>query len=131
MSEATELTLNEGTMRLRLLGDEGGVLRVQCEGAIDLPGFRSADDPLARLLGPEVYRRSVLLDMEKTTYLDTTAVGWLLSSHKRFRQAGGRLVLYGMAPNVASVLRLLQLDRVLDVADDLPAARAALGGEES
>jgi anti-anti-sigma factor len=117
---------NEGTVRLRLLGEEGGVLLARCEGAIDLAGFRSDDNPLARVLGPDVFSRKVLLDMGQATYLDTTAVSWLISSHKRFRRAGGRLVLHSLAAPVASVLGLLQLDRILDIAPDLPAARAAV-----
>jgi anti-sigma B factor antagonist len=126
MSNSEPPGLSEGTMRLELAGVSDGVLLVRCEGAVDLPGYRSADDPLARLLGPDVYSSQVLLDMEKATYLDTTAVGWLVGCHKRFREAGGRLVLFALPPQVLAVVRLLQLDRVLDLADDLPAARAAL-----
>ena len=47
-----------------------------------------------------------------------------MTSHKRFRTDGGRLVLHSVPPMVAQVLRLLNLHTVLSIQPDQAAARA-------
>ena len=75
------------------------------------------EDPLIALLGPGGYSKIVHMDLSEADYLDSSGVGWLLSCHKRMKQAGGRLTLERPHPMVANVLRVLKLERVFDMAD--------------
>src|SRR5690606_7431089 len=77
----------DGWMHLRLIADEGYLVRVACEGEIRYEGH----DPLGDLLGPEGFTRTVLLDLEGTTYLESSGISWLLIAQKHFVEAGGRL----------------------------------------
>ena len=124
MSATTPPTYREMDLELSLLADEPDAVRVGCAGEICLPGFQPGDNPLARFLGPGVWSRTVLLDLEKATFLDTSGVGWLIDCHQRFQEAGGTLVLYSVPPRVRYVLQLLQLEHVLPTAADLAAARS-------
>jgi anti-anti-sigma factor len=130
MNSATLPTLREWNLELSVQADEPDFLQVQCAGNVSLPDFRPANDPLAKLLGPQVYSRRVLLDMEKADYLDTSGVSWLISCHEHCHQAGGTLVLYAIPLRVRYVLQLLRMEHLLRTAADLAAARtiASKGG---
>jgi anti-anti-sigma factor len=77
-----------------------------------------AADPLAALLQPADYARTVCLDLGRVDFIDSSGVGWLLHSHRRFREAGGQLRLGRVPPRVGEVLRLCGLDNVLDIGAD-------------
>ena len=124
MNSATLPTLREWNLELSVQADEPDFLQVQCAGNVSLPDFRPANDPLAKLLGPQVYSRRVLLDMEKADYLDTSGVSWLISCREQCHQAGGVLVLYAVPLRVLYILQLLRMEHLLHTAADLAAARA-------
>ena len=67
-----------------------------------------------------------LLSMADVPFLDTRRIGWLLSAHKRFREAGGRLVLHSVRLRARETLEFLRLDRVLDIAKDEAATLESL-----
>jgi hypothetical protein len=131
MLTSEPVTIREGTVCLTLRGENAGVVHVSCEGAVVLPDYRPEDDPLARLLGPGVYGRKVLLGMERVSFLDTSGVSWLVSSHERFLKAGGTLLFHSVPPQARLVLQLLHLDQVLRSAPDGAAGQARLEGKGS
>jgi anti-anti-sigma factor len=96
-------------MQLTWLSDDGEVIRLRCEGKITLTDFRAGQDPLQALLGMGCFARKVLISLEQTEYIDSSGVGWLVVHHKRFLQAGGRLVLHSIPPRVNQVFQLLRL----------------------
>ncbi len=122
-------------MKLNLVSiEKGGIIRVGAEGKI------TADDlllhgvnPLQSLMGSTWASNKVLLDFERVHYIDSSAVGWLISSHKEFKSAGGAMVVHSIQPTVKQILDLLKIGRVVPMADDEAAARALIGvaGPES
>jgi hypothetical protein len=111
-------------MQLKVLSIAGDPLRLTATGRVGLEanGQRISDDPFVALLGPDVYRRKLLLCLEEAESCDSLGVAWLLSCHKRFREGGGMLVLYSVPPLIASTLRVMHLDRLLHLATDEAAA---------
>ena len=107
---------------------DGEFISVITEGKITQNDFSPGIDPLAELVGPEIYQRNVLLNLGESDYIDSSGVGWLLNSHKRFREAGGALVLHSLSPMVSQVLRVLKMEQVLQVAPDVTSARALACG---
>lgn len=116
-------------MELTLQPAGGRILRVQCAGEICLHDMRPGINPLAEVLGPNGFAHQVLLNLEKCTFIDSSGVSWLISSHKSFAADGGALVIHSIPPSVLQVLRLLRMELVLRLAEDEPAARAALPAE--
>jgi anti-anti-sigma factor len=110
-------------MKLSLVPSGDGLFKVACSGELTMLDVKDAD-PLEALLGADGFGRMVLMDLERTTFLDTAAVGWLIGLHKKFRQAGGRLILHSVPPLIDQMFRLLKLPAVLRVAGDEAAARA-------
>jgi anti-anti-sigma factor len=114
-------------MKLSFVSGGDGVRRLACSGDVTMLDVHGAD-PLEALLGPDGFGRTVVLDMGQTTYIDSAAVGWLFGLHRKFNQAGGRLILHSIPPLVDQVFQLLKLPTVLHVASDEAAARALAKG---
>ena len=77
------------------------------------------------------YRSRVLMNLEKAEYIDSSGIGWLLTHHKHFLQAGGKLVLHSVPPRINDVFQLLRMSAVLHIAPDEAAARALATGEKA
>jgi anti-anti-sigma factor len=59
--------------------------------------------------------RQITLDLDNIQYLTSTVLGHLLVLHKRLAMGGGHLRLENVKPAVRDVLRVTQLDQVLDI----------------
>ena len=105
-------------MQLSLQSDDSGIVQVQVTGKVTQKHINPFSEPLSDLLGPDVYSRKVLLDMRGVDFLDSSGIGWLLVCHKRFREAGGKLVLHSPSPLARNVLKVLNMQLVFKVADD-------------
>lgn len=70
-------------------------------------------------------RRRVVVDLSATEFMDSSGLGALIAGLKTARQAGGDLRIASVTPQVAMVLQLTNLDRVLR---SYPSVEAALGG---
>ena len=86
-------------------------------------------DPFRAILGPNAYQKTVLLDMQESNYLDSMCIGWLLASHKRFREQGGKLVIHSLQPVASNVISLLRLNGILQIAADTSQALQLVKGE--
>jgi anti-anti-sigma factor len=112
-------------MKLRLRSEEAtGLCEIQADGAI-----RTVEAPrdlrdIEEMLGPQCYRRKILLDLQYAPHIDSSGACWLIHFHKRSQTAGGMLILYSVPPGVMSVLRLLGIHQYLNLAADQRAARA-------
>ena len=115
-------------MRLTKLDDEAGLIRLSCEGNITHKAIMADVDPIRLAIGEGGLGANVLLSLEKTNFIDSSGISWLLVTHKSFKDAGGRLVLHSVPPMVDQVLRLMKLSLVLNIAADEAAARAMVSG---
>jgi anti-sigma B factor antagonist len=116
-------------MNLELLGLEGNIARLVCEGEITPnigPGSRN---PLEQVLGPGCYGYKVLIDLDRASYINSSGVGWLVGCHKNFERAGGKMVLHSVPPSVDHVLQLLKMHRFFTLAPDEQAATKIVMGD--
>jgi anti-sigma B factor antagonist len=115
-------------MKLSLCSEDPLLCRLQTEGDIRLSDQPRDAKIIESLLGTECYARKILLDLQRTPYIDSSGVAWLLNFHKHCREAGGVLVLHSVPPAVMAILKLLHVDRHLNLVEDEQAARVmALG----
>ncbi|MHC5544456.1 STAS domain-containing protein [Singulisphaera rosea] len=115
-------------MPLSLIQDSGGIFSIRHEGEIRLGVFRTDVDPLDALLGQDCRSHVILLDLSRTTYIDSSGVAWLLKQHKRCNEAKGSLILHSVPPSVVSIFKLLHLEKFLKIADDEMSARELAKG---
>ena len=117
-------------MKLNLISEEAGVSRLQTEGEIRLSEQPMDPQLLGSLLGPDCYQKKILLDMSRTPYIDSSGVSWLVNFHKKCHGAKGILVVHSVPPSIMSILKLLHIDRYLNIVEDESAAQTmALGGK--
>lgn len=112
-------------MRLILVSDENSmvlneneVVRIAVDGQITQDAFDASREPIRVLLGPLIFSRTVLLNLEKATYISSSGVSWLLLCHKNFVQAKGKFILHSVPPVVSQVLDMLRLNMILVTARD-------------
>lgn len=99
--------------------EDDGVAAVACEGELNGLGMNNGDvADLEPQLGDDWAQRRVALDMSGASYMDSAAVGWLLSLHKAFQQAGGQMVVCGIQPEVRRVIELMRIDKVVPIVAD-------------
>lgn len=88
--------------------------------------FRNASlmDPAElERIGQELYRlvdaedkRKIVLDMEKVQYLSSQAIGIVLTLYKKLGALkNSKLVLCGVGPRLAELLKITRLDRMLTI----------------
>jgi anti-sigma B factor antagonist len=77
--------------------------------------------------------RLIVVDLTHVTFIDSMALGVLLSATNRLRPAGGQIRLVVPNPNIRRVFEISQLDRVLTIDatrdEALRSARPGLSGE--
>ncbi|MFN3167976.1 MAG: STAS domain-containing protein [Phycisphaeraceae bacterium] len=109
--------------------DDDGVATLACAGEMNALEMTTQGKGLKGVLGDDWASRNVALDLSEASYMDSAAIGWLLSLHKAFSDAGGRLILFGTHPNVRRVIEMMRIDKVLDLAEDREHALKRLRGE--
>lgn len=97
-----------------------GVAVVVPQGRLNMVAARQMKDLLALLLAEGTAR--IVVDLEQTTFLDSSGLGALIGGLKGARQAGGDLRIARPSPEVLTVFQLTNMDKVLRPRDDVESA---------
>jgi N-acetylglucosaminyldiphosphoundecaprenol N-acetyl-beta-D-mannosaminyltransferase len=84
------------------------------------PFLAQADEALA-------HSPHIVIDLARTTFVDSSGYGALVTVAKRARAAGGELRLATVQPQVMQVLRVLRLEQFFETYADTAAALLAVG----
>lgn len=74
--------------------------------------------------------KKLIIDLSKVTYLNSTAIGVLVSAHTTFSKNKGHVKLTGINKNINNIFVITKLTLVFDVADTREAAVEGFGGAE-
>jgi anti-sigma B factor antagonist len=66
----------------------------------------------------ETDRKSILLNLDKVTYMDSAGIGELVACFKRASEAGARLKLLNPSGRVSDLLSLTKLQQVFEIFSD-------------
>ena len=111
-------------MRVKLVEKTDAVVKFEVDGKLTFEDFRGDNNPLDDLAGDSWASRRVLINLSKITFMDSTAVGWLLNCNKRCKDGKGKLILHSTPPFVAQVFNMLRMGKTLALVADEPAALA-------
>jgi anti-anti-sigma factor len=112
------------------LNGQGDVVKLLAQGQI-VQCSKSLSDLMEEVLGPTGFAGPVLLSLADATFLDSAGVGWLLKCNKRFRDAGGSLVIHSIPPVVLDIMNVMRLSQVLKLCEDEESALATIQGVKS
>ena len=116
-------------MKLSIQSHENGVIKLHVAGNVSQRAVMLDSEPLAALLGQDAFRETILLDMSEVAALDSSGVNWLLICQKRMREADGRLVLHSLSPIAKNVIKVLNLQTVFTMANDVADAQSLVDGD--
>jgi anti-anti-sigma factor len=114
-------------MKLSIQTQENGVDRLRIEGRVSQRDVAAQTEPFVHLLGDDVFHKTILLDMSEVAVLDSSGVNWLLICQKKMGESGGRLVLHSLSPIAMNVIKVLNLQTVFTMADDIVDALSIVG----
>ena len=90
--------------------------RVDLSGEVDI--FTSPEFREYLLLLTDKAESDMTINCARLEYLDSTALGSLVSVLKRVRSYSGRMALAGLKPNIAKLFKVTSLDKVFDIEGD-------------
>jgi len=94
----------------------GDVLVVKMAGRLDSSTAQAAEDSFTSLLGkPSPY---LALDMSQLDYISSAGLRVLLVVAKKLQQAKGKMVLFGLVPNVREVFSISGFDKIFMIETD-------------
>lgn len=115
-------------IELQITSDENDLVKVRIEGRMSHRFNANDEEPLHAAFGWDTYSRRVMLDLSEVSAIDTSGLSWLMLINKRLDYFGGKLVLHSLSPVVRSLIRVLNLQAVLIIAEDEATAEATLAG---
>jgi anti-anti-sigma factor len=113
-------------MKLSLVSiEKAGYVRLAAEGDITSRDFLDSGgkNPLETILGANWASNNLMVSLEHTAFIDSSAIGWLIDAQRKSKAAGGKLVLHSAPPRVRDVFELLKMRVVLNLKDDETSAR--------
>jgi anti-anti-sigma factor len=115
-------------MVLKLVSiEQQGIVHIAAEGNLTSANIDTAGpNPLETLLGGNWKSNRMLLDLSKTAYLDSCAVGWIIGTNRTIREGGGKLIIHSLQPPVRQLMDVLKVGRAVAIADGQASAREAL-----
>ena len=100
--------------------EQGSALVLRLDGRLNMvaaPRLKAAIDDAVGAGRPRI-----VVDLSSVSFMDSSGLGALVAGLKKARQASGDLRITGVNQQVATVLRLTNLDRVLRAHDSVEAA---------
>jgi anti-sigma B factor antagonist len=90
-----------------------GLYVISLGGEIDLYTAPEFKQQLIEAL--QAGARMIVVDLTKTTFIDSTTLGVLVGAVKRLRESGGELSLVCRDQNITKVFEITGLDRVFSI----------------
>jgi anti-sigma B factor antagonist len=90
-----------------------GVAVVALAGEIDLYTCPEFKQELLRVIADGA--TLVVVDLTKTTFIDSTALGVIIGGVERLKQRDGRLVVVCADPNIVKIFEVTGLNRIFSV----------------
>ncbi|MDX9790824.1 MAG: STAS domain-containing protein [Candidatus Kapaibacterium sp.] len=68
-------------------------------------------------------QNNLIINLENVTYLNSTALGVLISSHANFSKRNGKIILCNVSKSIENIFVITKLTLVFTIADNLEDAK--------
>lgn len=102
----------------------GDITVFRLDGGLGLDNYREFSRRMDALISPE--KKKVIIDLNQLTYLSSWGIGILVSVAGKIRKLGGVAKFANLHSEIAGVLHVMRLDKVLDLYPSLDDAVASL-----
>lgn len=93
------------------INEKDDIISVKFEGDIDMMGIKDLKDSLYKLSDDN--SKNIEIDLSSATYLDSSAIGMLLSLNKKQKSKGNEIRLINVPENIKKILELSSLNSIL------------------
>lgn len=112
--------------------EKDGSIQVATTGDLTVIDLHPLEkNPLELLLGSKWAEARVMMNFSATHFIDSAAIGWLISSQREFRAKGGVLAIHSVEQRVRRMLEILRVEQVVTLVADEAAARDVLAAAVS
>jgi anti-anti-sigma factor len=101
----------------------GNVMVVTLVGRLDSSTAQAAEERFRQVLAGGALQLAI--DMTKLVYISSAGLRILLVIAKRLQQIKGRVVLFGLVPNVREIFSISGFDKIFAIAADANSALSA------
>jgi len=93
---------------------------------LDEVSIAKIGNDLGKLITPDG-KPKIVVNFENVTNMSSSALGMLITLHKRVREAGGQLRLSNIQPTISEVFKITRLDEIFQICRDQNEAIASIG----
>ena len=111
-------------IKVNVRESEGDAYVVDLIGEIDVYTSPKVRDAITELIDCEHY--SIVINLERVSYLDSTGLGVLIGGLKRVREHGGSVNLVCTTPQIKRLFNITGLVKIFGIFDDEQSAVKAL-----
>jgi anti-sigma B factor antagonist len=116
--------MNSGFIQTKVIDDD--VLVIMLNGNLDAITIEVFEAEIQKHVSQGTSK--IIVDCQKLGFMTSTGIGSLVVLQARLRKRGGAVKLSAVSGVAAEVMKLVQLDRVIDGYSDVEAARQAFRG---
>ena len=102
-------------MKFHIVEGDDERVHVKSVGPIAPDAPELLAEKLVDLVGPDMYRRRMRLNLEDSEFITSAGIGGLLHCHKRFAEHGGELSLASPSRAVRQTFDLMRLGTVFRI----------------
>lgn len=99
-------------------------LKISLVGELDANGAINLDNIIKKAIADSYY--NIIIDCQQLTYISSAGLGVFISHIEDLKEKQGKFVFCNMNSNVMNVFKLLGLQNVMSIADDVAEAKKAL-----
>lgn len=97
-----------------------GYIVLSLIGDLDMWTLPKAKEQVQELIDEKKVK--VVLDLERTNYIDSSGLGFFIGTLKKLRDAGGELILINLNAYIYGIFQLIQLQHIIKTFDSLEEA---------
>jgi len=97
-----------------------GFIVLSLIGDLDMWTLPVAKDQIQKLIDEKKVK--VVLDLERTNYIDSSGLGFFIGTLKKLRDSGGDLILINLNAYIYGIFQLIQLQHIIKTFDSLEEA---------
>ena len=110
--------MDEERVAVEILDEDGIIVAVpQTSRILDELNISHVGTQLTEAIANTTYPK-IILDFEKVTNMSSSALGMLITVHKRVRESNGEMRLCNICPNIEEVFAITRLDEIFIIDAD-------------
>ncbi len=110
------------------VSESGGVTTITLadQKILDEVGIAKLGNDLSKIVA-QATPPKMIINFENVTNMSSSALGMLITLHKRIREGGGQLRLCNIQPTISEVFKITRLDEIFQLCRDQSEAIASIG----